>query len=144
MRGICLILTLFVSTSVWAETRQVVCVGKVDARLANRAVADTGAARVKFTVIDNSIIRNIDVVTKFKKLPAQSLEAFESRAVKRGVASGNYRADLFNIGNNGACQIALGYQADLLAKPGMQSSWGLFVMGCGTHAVLGNLKCQMK
>ncbi len=146
MRAVCLILTLLISLSAGASStaRKVVCIGNVQAQLPNKAIMDQGVARVRFDLVDKAVIKNIDVAAKFKKIPAQSLEAFESRAIKRGVASGRYRADLFNIGNNGACQIALGYQADLIQKAGTQNSWGVFVMGCGMHSVLGNLKCQMK
>jgi hypothetical protein len=110
----------------------------------DRKVIDQGAAQVKFTLVDKTLIKNVKVATKFKKVPAQYIEGFESRANKRAIASGQYHADFFNIGNNGACQFGLGYQGDLADKAQPQSSWGVFMMGCGNAIVTGNLKCQMK
>src|SRR5688572_24793798 len=133
MKALCLILTLIYSVQGYSAVRHVVCAGRVEARLPNKQKIDYGAARVRFQMSDKSEIRNIDVLSKFKELPGQTIEALEARAVKRAIASGKYKADLFNIGHNGACQIALGYQGDLALSPGTKSSWGVFVMGCGTH-----------
>lgn len=150
MRSICLVLILALilgsslSATAAIKPRQVVCLGKVQVRQLDKKVIDQGVAQVKFHLVDKFLIKNIKVATKFKKVPAQTIEGYESRAMKRAIASGNYKADYFNIGHNGACQIGLGYQGDLAVSERAKTSWGVFMMGCGGAIVSGNLKCQMK
>jgi hypothetical protein len=126
------------------KPRAVICQGVVEARQLNNRVFDRGQTQMSFYLTDSSTIKSIRVATRFSKLKPQEAEAFESLASKRAVATGKFRADFFNIGNNGACQIGLGYQGDLANSKAPATSWGLFVMGCGTYGVTGNLKCQIK
>lgn len=147
MKNMRLILTLFVlafSLSAMAKPRTVLCQGPVKAQQLNKKLVDQGVAQVKFQLVDGSTIKDILVRSKFKKIKAQSIDAYQSIAVKRAVASGRYKADFFNIGHNGACQIAMGYQGDLAKSASPKASWGVFMMDCGAYAVTGNLKCQMR
>lgn len=146
MKQLCLILILGFSIISHASDnrKEVYCEGAVKARSASGKVFDQGQARIAFFLTDHATIKNIRMVTKFKKIKPQTIEAFESRASKRAIASGKFKADLFNIGHNGACQVGLGYQGDLAKSAQALSSWGMFMMGCGNYGVVGNLKCQMK
>ncbi len=146
MNKLCLILILGFSIlgHTFESSKEVYCEGAVKARASNGKVFDQGQARIVFFLIDHATIKNIRMVTKFKKIKPQTIEAFESRASKRAIASGKFKADLFNIGHNGACQVGLGYQGDLARSAQSLSSWGVFMMGCGNYGVVGNLKCQMK
>ena len=146
MKKICLILVLgFTIIGQAAENfKTVYCEGSVRARSMNGKVFDQGRAKMAFVLSDSATMKNIRVVTKFSKIKPQSIEAFESRAIKRAIASGKYKADFFNIGHNGACQVGMGYEGDLARSSKPLSSWGVFMMGCGNYAVVGNLKCQMK
>lgn len=146
MREICLILIL--SFSVFSQAAEkfkvVYCEGSVRARSMNGKTFDQGKTKMAFVLTDSATMKRIRVVTKFSKIQPQSIEAFESRATKRAIASGKFKADFFNIGHNGACQIGLGYEGDLARSTKPLASWGVFMMGCGNYAVVGNLKCQMK
>ena len=146
MKKICLILILgFSSLSRAAdEARTVVCEGSVRARTTAGKVFDQGHTKMAFQLTDSSTIKNIRILTKFSKIKPQTLEAFQSLAAKRAIASGKFKADFFNIGHNGACQMGLGYQGDIAKAAKPLASWGVFMMGCGNYGVVGNLKCQMR
>ncbi len=146
MKKICLILILgYSALSPAVETNRVVlCEGSVRARSSQGKVFDQGYARMVFQLSDSSTLKNIKIATKFSKIKPQNLEAFQSLAAKRAIASGKFKADFFNVGNNGACQMGLGYQGDIARSAKPVSSWGLFMMGCGNYGVVGNLKCQMR
>ncbi len=146
MKKICLMLILsFSVTGMAAEKLRVVhCEGSIRARTVKGKIFDQGQAKLVFALADSSTLSQIRVATSFSKIKPQGIEAFESRAIKRAIASGKYKADLFNIGHNGACQIGLGYQGDLVRAEKPLASWGVFMMNCGNYGVMGNLKCQMK
>lgn len=134
----------FLDVAMAATPRQVVCQGPIRAQQMNRKVVDRGNARVQFQISERSTIQNIYVSTRFARMSAQALEAYEAKAVRRAIASGRYRADLFNIGHNGACQMALAYQGEMAQAAKNRSSWGVLMMGCGSYGVQANLKCQIK
>ncbi len=146
MKKICLILILgFSSIGHTAEIGKIVqCEGSVRARTTAGKVFDQGHARMVFQLTDSSTIKNIKILTKFSKIKPQTLEAFQALAAKRAIASEKFKADFFNIGHNGACQMGLGYQGDLARSAIPVASWGVFMMGCGNYRVVGNLKCQMR
>ena len=146
MKAICLILIWGFSVfSEAAPTAKVVrCEGSIKARSATGKYFDQGRAKMAFYLTDSSTMKSIQIVTNFKKIKPQSIEAFQSLANKRAIASGKFKSDFFNIGNNGACQMGLGYEGDLAKSQKPTSSWGLFMMGCGNYTVVGNLKCQIK
>lgn len=146
MKAICLILILGFSVlgSASEKLKQVSCEGSLRARTLAGKVFDQGNAQMQFQMTDAATMKNIRIWSKFSKIKPQTMEAFESRATKRAIASGKFKADFFNIGHNGACQMGLGYQGDLARSEKPLSSWGVFMMGCGNYAVVGNLKCQMR
>lgn len=154
MRNICLILILGFTALVSQKTeaapnpKVVRCEGPIRARTMSGKTFDEGQAKMVFIMRDTATMKSIQVVTRFKKIKAQSIEAFESHANKRVIAAksgqANDRSDFFNIGNNGACQVGLGYQGDLARSQKPVNSWGVFMMGCGNYSVVGNLKCQIK
>lgn len=146
MKRICITLILSVALPLFAgpSARQVLCRGNLQVQDFSSKAIDKGAAAIGFQLVDANTIRNIKLVSKFRKQKPQRIEAVESKAMKRAVASGRFKADFFNIGHNGACQMGLAYQGDLAARATKSSSWGVLMMMCGAYGATGNLKCEMK
>lgn len=137
-------ISVFAAKQPVAKGRWVICGGAFDVKNVYLKNIDKGSTKFQFLLTQKHEIKNIQIQTRFRKIPAQNISAVEAKAATYGMIRSPSSAQSFFIGNNGACNFGLSYEGQKLHQKGAQRSWGILALGCGSFGAEAKVSCEIR